>query len=101
MTVLLFFTLFSFLLMVTIENSKLSSQFSKYSRDYYLAHTMIHFLMIDLQQYKYKPKAKEEMNYSEGVLFYHYSNNQLEVEVKLFHSPKLYKKTIYYNQNNK
>ncbi|WP_086313838.1 hypothetical protein A5821_001380 [Enterococcus sp. 7F3_DIV0205] len=76
-TALLFVFLFSFIFMLVLEDFQLTQRFTKKTRDYYVAKTMVSMFLSDVKQ-ELRPLEKScQLRYSVGLLQYEYDQSTI------------------------
>lgn len=82
-TALLFVFLFSFIFTLVLEDFQLTQRFTKKTKDYYIAKTMVSMFLSDVRQEKQSLAKQGYQNFSTGTLKYRYDQVTLSVVVEL------------------
>lgn len=83
LTALLFVFLFSFIFTLVLEDFQLMQRFTKKTKDYYIAKTMISMFLSDIKQEKQSLTKKGHQNFSTGLLTYEYDQTTLTIVVQV------------------
>ncbi|MGX7149350.1 competence type IV pilus minor pilin ComGG [Enterococcus ureasiticus] len=83
LTALLFVFLFSFIFTLVLEDFQLTHRFTKKTKDYYIAKTMVSMFLSDIKQEKQQLVKKGYQNFSIGTLQYEYDQATISIVVQL------------------
>lgn len=98
-TALLFVFLFSFIFTFVLEDFQLTQRFTKKTKEYYIAKTMLSMFLADLKSEKRALVKKGQQNFSTGILRYEYNQPILDVTIHL--NQTTYKFQEQYQEENK
>jgi hypothetical protein len=90
LTAVLFVYFSSFLLLVTLENFKLSQKFTINNRDFYTEKVMVSMFLAEIKQKDKILKEGGTVHYVQGHLDYVYKDQVLEIKVALKNRPLYY-----------
>ncbi|EOH92839.1 hypothetical protein UAW_02880 [Enterococcus haemoperoxidus ATCC BAA-382] len=78
LTTLLLVFLFSFIFMLVLEDFQLTQKFTKNTKDYYVAKTMVSMFLYDIKQEQASLEKEGQQRFSSGILEYRYDQTTIK-----------------------